>query len=66
MSAAITATTRVSTAQGRIGVCVYDNSAITNDQLPSAIVIFNDSTYDQYPRAQLTQLTGSWIPGTGS
>ena len=63
---AISATTRVITAQGRVGVCVYDNAAVTDDQKPSAIVIFNDSTYDQYPRAQLTTQTGSWIPGTGS
>ena len=64
---AITAGTRVQVAGGRTGVAVYDNAAQTNDLLPSVIVIFNDSTYDEFPRSStvLTQLTGGFVPGTG-
>jgi len=62
---AISAGTQVQTGTGRTGVCVYDNASVTDNTHPSAYVIFNDSTYAQFPRGTLTSVSGGFLPGTG-
>jgi hypothetical protein len=54
----ITAPTLVQVGGARNGVCVYDNGAVTNNNNPSAYVIFADSTWAQVPRATLTAIAG--------
>jgi hypothetical protein len=64
MSAPITGGTRVTTGAGRTGVAVYDSGA-SSDLVPAVLVVFADSTYAEFTRGALTQITGGWIPGTG-
>jgi len=62
---ALTAGQRVTTGGGRLGVVAFDNSAVTNDTHPSCITLYADGTYDEQPRATLTNVSGGWISGTG-
>jgi hypothetical protein len=58
--AAYSTPTVVKTNDGqRTGVVLYDNSGITNDNQPSVYVIFRDMTFDQFARANLTNVAGA-------
>jgi hypothetical protein len=63
MTTAITTPTTVQVSGGRIGVCLWDNALVTNNNNPSAYVIFADSTWAQVPRANLTVVANT---GTGA
>jgi hypothetical protein len=48
----------VQNSDGRKGVCLYDNAAVTDNTKKSAYVIYNDGTWRQEKRVNLTVLTG--------
>jgi len=52
----IAAGSQVQLVSGRIGICLYDNPNVVNNSNQSAYVIFNDSTWQQLRRADLTVL----------
>ena len=43
----------VQNSDGRKGVCLYDNPAVTDNTRKSAYVIYNDSTWRQETRINL-------------
>lgn len=63
--AAIATGTIVKNQNGRQGVVIYDNSAVTDDTRRSAYVIYPDRTYACVARGTLTQVGSGWLPGTG-
>lgn len=62
---ALTPGQRVQTAGGRLGVAVFDNSALTTNARPGVIVIYADNTYTEEISGGLTNVAGGWLPGTG-
>jgi len=61
----LTAPQRVTNANGRAGVVVYDNPSVTDDTHPSCITIYGDSTYTQEARVNLTNVAGGFFPPLG-
>lgn len=62
---ALQAGQRVQNANGRLGVAVFDNSAVTTNARPGVIVIYADGTYTEEIQNNLTNVAGGWITGTG-
>lgn len=56
---------RVQTAGGRVGVAVFDNSAVTTNARPGVIVLYVDNTYTEEVSGTLVNVAGGWIPGIG-